>query len=311
MTADWTIVSGTAHPELAAAITRELGVGLGARTVERFPDGEVSVRIDQPVRGREVFLVQPTSPPVDEHLVELLALADACRRASAARITAVVPYFGYARSDKRHGHREPIAASLVARLIQAVGIAHIVAVDLHTPQIEGFFQVPLDTLTAVPTLCEALRLRLPAGAIVVAPDAGRVKMATRYAERLGAPLAVLHKRRASGTETAVMHLVGDVRDRPCLIVDDIIATGGTLAEGAAALREAGARPGITVAATHGLFVAGARERLDGNEISDVFVTDTISIAGEGWPRLHVVSAAPLLAAAIRRLVEDGSLSDLF
>ncbi len=269
------------------------------------------MRIDQPVRGREVFLVQPTSPPVDEHLIELLALADACRRAAAARITAVVPYFGYARSDKRHGHREPIVASLAARLIQVVGVAHVVAVDLHTPQIEGFFRVPFDTLTAVPTLCEALRPRLPAGAIVVAPDAGRVKMATCYAERLGAPMAVLNKRRASGTETAVTHLVGDVCDRTCLIVDDIIATGGTIAEGAAALREAGAGPEITVAATHGLFVGTARESLQRAGISRVFVTDTVPPEGGEWPLLEVVPIASLLADAIRRFVADGSLSDLF
>jgi ribose-phosphate pyrophosphokinase len=311
MTPDWTILSGTAHPELAAAIARELGVGLCTRTVERFPDGEVAVRIDQPVRGREVFLVQPTSPPVDAHLVELLALADACRRASAARITAVVPYFGYARSDKRHGHREPIAASLVARLIQAVGVARVVAVDLHTPQVEGFFQVPLDTLTAVPTLCEALRPRLPAGAVVVAPDAGRVKMATRYAERLGAPLAVLHKRRESGTETAVTHLVGDVRGRACLIIDDIIATGGTIIESVAALRQAGAGPEILVAATHGLFVGAARDSFDRADVSGVIVTDTVAPAGGEWALRRIVPITPLLAGAIRRFVADGTLSDLY
>jgi ribose-phosphate pyrophosphokinase len=311
MTADWTILSGSAHPELAAAVAHELGVGLGARTVGRFPDGEVSVRIDESVRDREVFLVQPTAPPVDEHLVELLALADACRRASAARITAVIPYFGYARSDARHGHREPIVASMVARLIQALGIARVVAVDLHTPQIEGFFQIPVDTLTAVPTLCEALRPRLPAGAVVVAPDAGRVTMATSYAVRLGAPLAVLHKRRTSGTETAVTHLVGDVRGQACLIVDDIISTGGTIVESATALRAAGAGPQITVAATHGLFAAAARERLLRAGISQVFVTDTVPAPGGERPELDVVPIAPLLAGAIRRLVADGSLSDLF
>ncbi|WP_406696309.1 ribose-phosphate pyrophosphokinase [Singulisphaera sp. Ch08] len=307
MTADWTILSGMAHPELAAAIAH----GLGARTVGRFPDGEVSVRIDEPVRDREVFRVQPTAPPVDEHLVELLAVADACRRASAARITAVLPYFGHARSDARHGRREPIVASMIARLIQAVGVARVVVVDLHTPQIEGFFQIALDTLTAVPTLCEALRARLPAGAVVVAPVAGRVEMATGYAGRLGAPLAVLHKRSTSGTETAVTHLVGDVSGRTCLIVDDIISTGGTIVESATALREAGAGPQITVAATHGLFVGAARGRLLRAGISRVFVTDTVPVAGGEWPELEVVPIAPLLAGAIRRLVADGSLSDLF
>ncbi|MBX6312815.1 MAG: ribose-phosphate pyrophosphokinase [Isosphaeraceae bacterium] len=311
MTADWLVFSGTSNPALAMAIARELDIHLGARSIERFPDGEVAVRVDQPVRGRSIFLVQPTAPPVDENLIELLALTDACRRAAAARVTAIVPYFGYGRSDKRHAHREPITASLIARLVEVSGVDHLVVIDLHTPQIEGFFHIPVDVLTAVPTLCEALRSQLPPGTVVVAPDAGRVKMATRYAERLGAPLAVLHKRRTSGTETAVTHLVGDVRDRACLVIDDMISTGGTIAESVAALQAAGARPGITVAATHGLLVAGARERLDQDEISGIFVTDTITSTHEDWPRLHTISVAPLLATAIRRLAADGSLSDLF
>ena len=269
------------------------------------------MQIDQPVRGREVFLVQPTSPPVDEHLIELLALADACRRSAAARVTAVVPYFGYARSDKRHGRREPITASLVAQLMQAAGIDQVVTLDLHAAQIEGFFHIPVESLTAVPTLCRALRDRLPSGAVVVSPDTGRVAMATDYAHRLGTAVVVLTKRRASGTKTEVTHLVGDVRGRPCLIVDDIIATGGTIAEGAAALREAGAGPEITVAATHGLFVGTARESLQRAGISRVFVTDTVPPEGGEWPLLEVVPIAPLLAGAIRRFVADGSLSDLF
>jgi len=308
---DFAIFAGSAIPELATAIARELGLRLGACAVERFPDGETWVGLDEPVRGRDVFIVQSTSAPVNESLVELLAFADACRRASANRITAIVPYFGYARQDKRHGRREPITASMVALVLQAVGINHVVTVDLHTPQIEGFFHIPVDSLTAVPTLSSALSTRLPEGVVVVSPDAGRVKMATEYAQRLGAPVAVLHKRRESGTETRVTHLVGDVRDRPCLIIDDMISTGGTIAESVEALLKAGARPEITVAATHGVFVEGCRDKLSHKAVREVLVTDTISVAGQGWEELKVVSVAPLIASAIRRFAADGSIRDLY
>src|SRR4051812_31901578 len=226
--------------------------------VERFPDGETSVRLDETVRGREVFIVQPTSPPVNDHLVELLAFADSCRRASAARVTAIVPYFGYARSDKRNRARVPVMASMVADLMQTVGINHVVTVDVHTTQLEGFFRIPFDSLTAVPALATALRERLPEGTVVVSPDAGRMRMATEFAHRLKTAVVVLHKRRESGTETKVTHLVGDVRGRACLIIDDMISTGGTIAESIEVLLGAGARPEIVVAATHGLLLDGAR-----------------------------------------------------
>ena len=304
------IFAGTANPELAADVARELGVRLGSSSVERFPDGELSVRLDEHVRGREVFVVQPTSPPVNEHLVELLAFADACRRASASRVTAVVPYFGYARADKRDGRRVPVTASMVADLMQAVGVSHVVTVDVHTPQLEGFFRVPVDVLSAVGALSGALRGRLPEGTVVVSPDAGRVRMAAEYAHRLSAPLVVLHKRRESGIETKVTHVVGDVRDRPCLVVDDMISTGGTIAESVGALVAAGARAEVTVAATHGLLLDGARDKLDRAGVREVFVTDTVP-AKRGWPRLRVVSVAPLVAAAIRRFLSDGSLGDLY
>ena len=226
------------------------------------------MRIDEPVRGREVFLVQPTAPPVNDHLVELLAFADACRRSAAARITAVVPYFGYARADKRHGRREPITASLVARLMQAAGVDHIVTLDLHAEQIEGFFHIPVDSLTAVPTLCQALRGRLPEGwwSSRRMPDGSPWPPTTRTGS--AAPVAVLHKRRTSGTETVVTHVVGDVRGRPCLIIDDMISTGGTIARAVEALLAAGARPEIVVAASHGLFVGEARARLSHEAIRE-------------------------------------------
>src|SRR5919202_3057402 len=296
MTDAATIFAGTANPDLARAVARELGVRLGACSVERFPDGEVSVRLEESVRGREVFVVQPTSPPVNENLFELLAFADACRRASAARTTAVMPYFGYARADKRRGRREPITASVVADLLQTVGVAHVLTVDVHAPQVEGFFRIPVDSLTAVPALCEALGGRLPGGAVVVAPDAGRVSMAAEYAHRLKAPMAVLHKRREGGDKTVVTHLAGDVRGRACLIIDDMISTGGTIAGSVEALLGAGASDEIIVAATHGLLVAGAREKLARKGGRELFVTDTISVEAGDPPPLGVVSVAPPLAA---------------
>ncbi|MBI4526633.1 MAG: ribose-phosphate pyrophosphokinase [Deltaproteobacteria bacterium] len=307
---DCAILTGTANPALAAAIAQSFGLPITPCQVDRFPDGEVAVQLLAPVRHKTVFLIQPTSPPVNDHLIELLALADACRRAAAPHITAVIPYFGYARADKRVGRREPITARMVSDLIEAVGIDHVVTLDLHTPQMEGFFHVPVDSLTAVPTICAAIRAALPDGVAVVSPDAGRVSMATDYASRLAAPLIVLHKRRASGRETAVTHVVGDVRDHPCLIIDDMIATGGTIAESVRALRESGALPEMLVAATHGLFLEGALEKLERAGVRAVFITDTIAQPIVNPPRLQVVSVAPMIAAALKRFVADGSTDDV-
>jgi ribose-phosphate pyrophosphokinase len=308
MNNSFTIFAGRANVALATGVAVEMGARLGACSVERFPDGELSVRLDEPVRGREVLIIQPTSPPVNDHLIELLAFADACRRASAAHITAVMPYFGYARADKRHGRREPITASMVAALMQAVGVNHVVTIDLHAPQIEGFFHIPVDSLTTAPVMVEALRPGLPPDIVVVSPDAGRVLMATEYARLLGAPVAVLHKERASGVETRITRLVGDVRDRPCLIIDDMISTGGTIAESVEALLDAGARPEFIVAATHGLLLAGAREKLARAVTREVLVTDTVAPPAHDWPQLRVVSVAPLIASALRRYLSDGPLS---
>ena len=308
MNNSFAIFAGRANVALATSVAVEMGARLGACSVERFPDGELSVRLDEPVRGREVLIIQPTSPPVNDHLIELLAFADACRRASAAHITAVMPYFGYARADKRHGRREPITASMVAALMQAVGVNHVVTIDLHAPQIEGFFHIPVDSLTTAPVMVEALRPGLPPDIVVVSPDAGRVRMATEYARLLGAPVAVLHKERASGVETRITRLVGDVRDRPCLIIDDMISTGGTIAESVEALLNAGARPEIIVAATHGLLLAGAREKLARTVTREVLVTDTVAPPAHDWPQLRVVSVAPLIASALRRFLSDGPLS---
>jgi ribose-phosphate pyrophosphokinase len=307
---DFRVLAGSANPGLAVAIARELGVEAAACTIDRFPDGEVMVQLNEPVRRKQVFIVQPTSPPVNDHLMELLAIADACRRASAANITAVVPYFGYARADKRHGRREPIMGRVVADLLQAVGVVHVVAVDLHTPQIEGFFHVPVDSLTAVPVLCRALADRLSSDFVIVSTDVGRIQMAAHYAECFGLPVTVLHKRRDSGSETVVTHIVGDVAGRPCLILDDMISTGGTLAESIRVLLNAGARPEIMIAAAHGPLLASAREKLDHPAVREILVTDTVSIQRD-WPRLRVITVAPLIAQAIRQFLADGSLDEVY
>jgi ribose-phosphate pyrophosphokinase len=304
------LLTGSANPALAAALAENLGLRLTPCQTDRFPDGEIAVQLLAPLRDRTVFLVQPTSPPVNDHLIELLALADACRRAAAIRIKAIIPYFGYARADKRKGRREPISARMVADFLGTVGVDHILTLDLHTPQMEGFFHVPVDSLTAVPTICSRIRDRVTGGFAVVSPDAGRVSMATAYAHRLGAPLIVLYKQRVSGRETAVTHIVGDVKNRTCLIIDDMIATGGTIAESARALREAGAASDLFIAATHGLFVEQARDKLLQAGVRDIFVTDSVPQAGSNGLPLQIVSVAPLLAAAVRQLTSDGSISDL-
>lgn len=308
---EFILFNGTASTRLGAEVAQLLGQLPGRATVERFPDGEVNVHLEEPVRGREIFLVQSTSPPVNENLVELLALADACRRSSARGITAVLPYFGYARSDKRHGRRAPIAASMVASVMQAVGIQHVVSVDLHAAQIEGFFHIPVDSLTAVPAMVHVLREKLPAGTVVVSPDEGRVKLATNFARRLGAPVVVLHKERLDGASTSVVKVVGDVRGRPCLVIDDMISTGGTIAEAVAALLREGARPEMIVAATHGLFVGEARARLSHPAIREIYVTDSVQAPAGPWPGLNIVFLAPLLAAAIRRFHSDESIGELY
>jgi ribose-phosphate pyrophosphokinase len=308
--AEFIVFAGSANPALAAAVVRELGVVPGACSVERFPDGETTVRVLESVRGKDVYLLQPTCPPVNDNVMELLSFADACRRAAAGRIHAVVPYYGYGRSDKRHGRREPITASMVAVLMRAAGIDHVVTLDLHTDQIEGFFPGPFDTLTAVPTLTAALGSALDGDAVVVAPDAGRVKLATQYAHRLDVPLAVLHKRRESGTETHATHLVGEVEGRTCVIIDDMISTGGTLVESVRALQEAGAVR-FLVAATHGLLLGNAVERLADAGVERLLVTDTVPPRRDGRGIVRVVSVAPLLAHALRQLVQDRSLEELY
>jgi len=294
------IVPGSAHPSLAADIGQIVGAPVVPVQVDRFPDGELSVRLLETVRGRVAVIVQPTGPPVDTHLVELLALADACRRSAADRVIAVTPYLGYARGDRRHGRREPIMASLAARLIEAAGVSHLIAVDLHAPQIEGFFHIPVDDLSPFSVLVDAVRPALPHDVVVVSPDLGRLVLATHVADELHTDAAVVHKRRLSGADSRPLQVIGDVRDRACLIVDDMITTGGTVAGCVDAVLRAGARAEILVVATHGLFVAGAEGRLRLASVRGIWVTDTLPQPEAGRPRT-VIPIAPLIAEAVRRL----------
>ena len=319
------LIAGSASRHLAAAVAVDLRRRFAECTIERFPDGEVSVQLDEPVRGREVILLAATSPPVNDHLVELLALADACRRADADRIVAIVPYFGYARSDRRDGRRTPIMASLAADLIERAGVDHVVTIDAHTPALEGFFRIPVDNLTAVPTLAEPLVELLgattAAESVVVAPDLGAVRLATRYATRLDLPVAVCHKRRLGGAEVSVARITGDVASRRCIIVDDMISTGGTIAESVRILKEAGALSDIVAVATHAVLSPGSLERMASAGVASLVLSDTIAppaggaiaeAAGgaAGGLRPRIVSIAPLVATAIRHIMEGGSLREL-
>jgi ribose-phosphate pyrophosphokinase len=304
------LLAGTGNPPLAQSIAGALGKSLGVCRVERFPDGEISVEIGESVRGRDVFLLQPTSAPVNDHLMELLALADACRRADAGRVTAIVPYFGYARADKRAGRRSPVTARAVADLMQSAGIGHVVTVDAHTEQLEGFFRIPIDDISALRVLCDALRPHLQPDTVIVSPDLGGARRAARFSEHLERPTAICVKRRLDGQTVMVTQVIGDVRDRPCCLVDDMITTGGTIAEAARALRASGSRDSFTVVATHGVLVPGAHERLRAAEVAQLIVTDSVVVAEGGEPPIQCATVAQQLAEVIRRLSAGESLRGL-
>lgn len=309
---DIRLFSGSANPELADSVASELRIPLGRRLLQRFPDGEVEFRLEQTVRGRDVYLLQSAGPPVNEHLMELLVMIDACRRAAAGRITALVPYYGYSRQEKKSRGREPITARLVADLLTVAGANRVVSIDLHSPAIQGFFNIGMDHLTAVPILIEHLRLHREPDMVVVSPDTGRAKLAEKYARALGLPLVVLHKQRLGGAETEIHAVVGDVRGRRPIIIDDMITTGGTIHNAVQALLQAGATPELTVAATHGLLVGKALEHLSDPAIAEVAITDTVPVPPEKrLPKMHVVSVGGLLAEAVRRLNEERSISEIF
>jgi ribose-phosphate pyrophosphokinase len=305
-----TIFAGSANVPLAAAVAEPLGVPLGRRLVHRFPDGELHVELQESVRGHDVYVLQSTSPPVEAHLLELWFLADACRRAGAAHLTAIVPYFGYARQDRRASGREAVGARLIADLFAASGLQRLVAVDLHSAPLEGFFAMPVEHLSAVALLAEAVRPLLPANAVVVAPDLGAVKLAERYSRGLHRPMALVDKERLSGEAVRVRRVVGRVEGCPVLVVDDMLSTGGTVQAAIQALLAAGCAPEVTVAVSHGLFVGPAVERLRDLPIRRLLATDSVAAPAQLPLPVHGVSLAPLLAEAIRRLHGQQSLGDL-
>lgn len=309
MTAKFVILSGSVSQKLAVATAQRLGAEIGQCSVTRFPDTEVNVQLNEPVRERRVFIVQSSCPPVDQHVMEVLAIADACRRAAASSITWIAPYFGYARSDKRRDGRTPIMGRLVADFAERAGIDHLIAVDLHSQQVEGFFHIPVENLSAVPAIADALKPHLEPESVIVSPDAGRVKMASAYASRMGCPVAVLHKERLNGRKTAVSRIVGEVRARPCVIIDDMISTGGTINNAVEALIRAGAAGNFIVAASHGVFTSEARKNLNHPAIRQIIVTDSIPVSPDDWPQVKIVSLAPILAGAIRRSIGGESMTD--
>ncbi len=286
------IVSGSANPGLASAIANHLGVSCNGVTLERYPDGELRPVVEKAC-GADVYIVQPTSPPVNDHVLELLLLIDACRRARAVRVTAVVPYFGYARQDRRTAPGQALGAAVIADAIAAAGADRLIVVDPHTPSLEATCRVPVETLSAVGTLAG----ELPHGAVVVAPDLGAVKLAERYARVLDGSVAIVRKQRESGSAVSALDIAGDVHGRPVVIIDDMISTGATIEAAAGLLLVRGAAPGIVVAATHGLLVHAAASRLRELGLHCVFVTDTVAIKNAG-SFIRVCSIASTLADAI-------------
>ncbi len=309
-----TLISGRGHPSLSQEISEHLGLPLGAVEVADFPDGEISVQLDHNIRGRDVFLVQPTGPPANDNLMELLILIDACRRASAARITAVIPYFGYARQDRKDAGRVPITAKLVANLIVQAGADRVLTMDLHAAQIQGFFDVPVDHLYAAPILDEYFQsLGLPPEEIVVlSPDEGSIKRSLTHVRELGGSLAIVDKRRSSATETDQANLIGGpIAGRTVLIFDDMISTGGSIVGAVEVAREHGARE-IYVSATHAVLCGPAPERLREAGIKQCVFTNSLPLSAEKHlPDMIVVSVAPLLGEAIRRIHRNESVSGLF
>jgi len=293
-------------------VASELDMALGRVTIQRFEDGEIYARFEESVRGNDTFIIQPTCPPVNENLMELLVMVDALRRASAGRITAVMPYYGYARQDKKHAPREPITGRLVADLLESAGVHRILALDLDADQIEGFFNIPVDHLRALPLFAEYLRDKALAPAVVVAPDDGAVKIAYRLSERLQLPLAVVFQRRWAPDTTRSVQVVGDVEDRIPIIIDRIVSTGGTVSSALDAILQRGARPEAYVCATHAVLAGPVARTLQRADIREFAFTDSIPIAPElRLEKIQILSAAPLLARAMRSIHLNESVSTLF
>lgn len=308
------LISGRAHPELAEEVAKELDIELVPTSAYDFANGEIYVRFGESVRGCDAFVLQSHCAPINQWVMEQLLMVDALKRASAKRITMIAPFFAYSRQDKKHLGREPISARLMADLFQTAGAHRLMSVDLHTAQIQGFFDGPVDHLWALPLLTKYIKGRVDAENLtVVSPDAGRVRVADLWSDRLGAPLAIIHKRRdPNQANVAKVHeLVGEVRGRTCVLVDDMIDTGGTIVQAAQALVDGGAKS-VIVAATHAILSDPAVDRLKDSPIDEVVVTNTLPIAPEDrFEGLTVLSIAPLIAQAIREVFEDGSVTSLF
>jgi ribose-phosphate pyrophosphokinase len=306
------IFTGNANPALAQELCQKMNIPLGNALVGCFSDGEINVQIVDNVRGMDVFVVQPTSSPGNRHLMELLIMIDALKRASSARITAVLPYYGYSRQDRKVQPRVPITSKLVADLITTAGANRVLTVDLHAGQIQGFFNIPVDNLFAAPVLLDYIRAKTFKNLAVVSPDAGGVERARAFAKRLGASLAIIDKRRDKPNEAQVMNIIGDVKGHDCLLLDDMVDTAGTLAEGAGALKANGAG-NIYAACTHAVLSGPAVQRLNDSPLSELITTNTIALDSKQkeCKKLKVLSVAPLLAEAITRIHEETSLSSLF
>ena len=305
------IFTGNANPALAKEICDYLGLPLGEAFVGRFNNGEVQIMIDESVRGKDVFIIQPTSYPVNDNLMELMVMADALKRASARHITAVVPYYGYARQDRKTRGREPITAKLVANLMQTSGITRLVTIDLHAGQIQGFFDVPVDHLYGASILAKYINEKNLEDVIVVSPDLGGVTRARDLADRIGAPIAIIEKKRPEPGVAKVMNLIGDVKGKNCIIVDDIVDTAGSLVEGAKALEEFGAKS-VTAAVTHAVLTDPASERIANSNIKELIVTNTIPLPENcKLDNVTQLSVAPLLGEAIMRIFHEVSVSNLF
>jgi ribose-phosphate pyrophosphokinase len=308
------LLSGRAHEELAREIAQYLGLGLGAVSLADFPDGEISCQLNENIRGRDVFLIQPTGPPVNDNLMELLVMIDACVRASAERITTVIPYFGYARQDRKDAGRVPITAKLVANLITKAGADRVVTMDLHAAQIQGFFDVPVDHLYAAPTLDEYFKsLGISKDELVVlSPDEGSIKRALQHVNNLGGELAIVDKRRTSATETSQANLIGGpIEGKVALLFDDMISTAGSIVGAANVAKEHGAKE-IYVSATHAVFCGPAIERLENAPIKEIVVTNSLQIPPEKMiDKIRIVSVATVLGEAIRRIHRNESVSGLF
>lgn len=306
-----TIFSGSANRPLTEEICRSLGTTIGACEVSRFKDNETKVKISQNVRGKDVFIVQPTCSPANENLMELLIMLDAAKRASAKRITAVLPYYGYARQDRKDQPRVPITAKLVSNLLTRAGASRVITIDLHAGQLQGFFDIPLDHLYAVRIFTEYFKSIDIKDIVVVSPDVGGIKMARAYAKRMGAGLAIVDKRRIDDASAEVMHIMGEVKGKNVILVDDIVATAGSLSEAASALRKSGARE-IYAAITHPVLCPPALERIAASEIKELVVSDTIPLSEDKiTPKIKQLSVASLLGEAIKRIHNEQSISELF